>query len=259
MRERMSDIIHAERRRKERSAHAEHPLPESLRPTARRRRGQPSETIGQMCNAACIQFGRSRLARQDVQNKKVIEVGSRNLNGSLRADIEALGTASYLGVDVSEGPGVDEICDITDLDSRYGPESFDVVISTELLEHVRDWRKAVSNLKRILRPNGVLLLTTRSKGFSYHGYPYDFWRYEVDDMKTIFSDLSIEVIETDPISPGVFVRATKPAGFSERNLDAIDLYSIVTDRRCKDVTGFDVSVRRLRHKTRRLLSRVLPV
>jgi len=114
----------------------------------------------------------------------------------------------------------------------------------------------MSNLKRILRPNGVLLLTTRSKGFPYHGYPYDFWRYEVDDMKTIFSDLSVEVIETDPLSPGVFVRATKPAMFSERNLDAIDLYSIVTRRRCRDVTGLEVTVRRWRHKARLFLSRM---
>jgi SAM-dependent methyltransferase len=208
-----------------------------------------------MCNDACIQFGASRLTRQDVQNKNVIEVGSRNVNGSLRATIEALGVASYLGVDVTLGPGVDEICDITALHDRYGPESFDVVVSTEVLEHVRDWRKAMSNLKRILRPNGILLLTTRSKGFPYHGYPYDFWRYEVDDIKAIFSDLSIQAVETDPVSPGVFVRATKPTTFSERNLDTISLYSIVTRRRCRAVTDLDVYVRRLRHKCRLLVSR----
>ncbi len=211
-----------------------------------------------MCNAACIEFGRSHLTRDDVLNKKVIEVGSRDVNGSLRADVEKLGPSSYLGVDVVAGPNVDEICDISELHSRYGSESFDVVISTELLEHVRDWRHAMSNLKKILRPNGVLLLTTRSKGFPYHGYPYDFWRYEVDDIRAIFSDLSIEVIEKDPRSSGVFVKAVKPAVFSERNLDAIDLYSIVTHRHCTDVTGFDVSIRRLRHKIRRLLAHVLP-
>lgn len=196
-----------------------------------------------MCNAACLEFGRSHLTRDDVLNKKVIEVGSLDVNGSLRADVEALGSPSYLGVDVVPGRGVDEICDISELQARYGAESFDVVISTELLEHVRDWRNAISNLKRILRPNGVLLVTTRSKGFPYHGYPNDFWRYEIDDIKTILSDLSIEAIEKDPRSPGIFVKARKPVGFSERNLDAIELYSVVTRRRCLDVTDFNARVR----------------
>jgi SAM-dependent methyltransferase len=186
-------------------------------------------------------------------NKAVIDVGSLDVNGSLRADVERLGASSYLGVDVADGPGVDEICDINDLESRYGAERFDVVISTEVMEHVRDWRRAVSNLKRILKPNGILLLTTRSKGFPYHGYPYDFWRYEVDDIKTVFSDLSIKAVERDPISPGVFVKAVKPVGFSESNLDEVDLYSIVVNRRCADVTDFEILVRRWRHKLRRLL------
>jgi SAM-dependent methyltransferase len=132
------------------------------------------------------------------------------------------------------------------------------VISTEVLEHVRDWRAAVSNLKRILRPNGVLLVTTRSKGFPYHGYPYDFWRYEVDDIKAIFSDLTVEVIEKDPVSPGVFVRAHKPAGFFERNLESINLYSIVTHGHTHHVTDVDVYLRRFRHKVRRFLVHLLP-
>ncbi|HTK28848.1 MAG TPA: methyltransferase domain-containing protein [Vicinamibacterales bacterium] len=211
-----------------------------------------------MCNAACLRFGRRALTPDDVAGRDVIEVGSRNVNGSLRGDLERWGPGRYLGVDMVAGPGVDEVCDIGDLEARYGAGRFDVVVSTEVLEHVRDWRGGISNLKRILKPGGVLLVTTRSNGFPYHGYPYDFWRYEADDIRTIFSDCSIEALEPDTVSPGIFVRARKPAAFTERPLDDIALYSIVTHRRCLDVTDAQVYRRRIRHRVRRLLAHILP-
>jgi SAM-dependent methyltransferase len=218
-----------------------------------------------MCNTAIIQFGRSHLSQAEVMNKKVIEVGAQDINGSFRASIESLQPLSYLGVDVAHGKGVDEICDVNDLINRYGRESFDLVICTELMEHVRDWRNAVSNLKNILKPKGVILLTTRSKGYSYHAYPFDFWRYEVEDMTVLFSDLSIEIIERDPLMPGVFVKAHKPVAFSERNLATYDLYSIILGRRCGGISEFGILFsmpKFLFFKTkmtfRRLLSRILP-
>ena len=138
--------------------------------------------------------------------KDVLEVGSRNVNGSARERITAMG---YVGVDIEDGPDVDLVCSASDLIERF-PEGFDVVVTTEMLEHVEDWRSAVGNLKGVTRPGGVLVVTTRSEGFPYHEHPGDFWRYSADDMRRIFADWDLEMIEDDHQAPGVFVKARRP-------------------------------------------------
>ncbi|MBW1696451.1 MAG: class I SAM-dependent methyltransferase [Deltaproteobacteria bacterium] len=105
-----------------------------------------------MCNEACNQFAERALLEEEIRGKNVLEAGSLDVNGSIRNAVERFEPSSYLGVDITPGPGVDEICDINDLITRFGKDRFDLVISTELLEHVRNWRAAVSNLKNVIKP-----------------------------------------------------------------------------------------------------------
>ena len=211
-----------------------------------------------MCNQSGMQFIEKHLVPDEVMGKTVIEVGALNVNGSPREKVERLRPASYLGVDISMGPGVDQVCDVKDLVSRFGRDRFDVVISTELMEHVQDWRTAISNLKNMVAPGGAILVTTRSRSFPYHGYPYDFWRFELDDMRRIFSDFSIQALEADTSSPGVFFKARKPASFSENNLESIELYSIVTGRVCKTIRPTDLLLLKAMIGLRRLLAKGVP-
>jgi SAM-dependent methyltransferase len=189
-----------------------------------------------MCHASCIDFVASQLSADEIQGSDVLEVGSRDVNGSVRPVVERARPASYVGVDIEEGPGVDELCDATELVSRFGAEQFDVVLSTELLEHVRDWREAVTQMKEVLRPGGTLVITTRSRGFGVHAYPHDYWRYEPEDMQRIFGDLQIESLERDPTRPGVFMKAQKPPAFEAAHLDDVALYSIIRQERALEVT-----------------------
>ncbi len=188
-----------------------------------------------MCNAECLCFVSRVLAPEEIRGRSVLEVGSKIVNGSVKSMVQAHDPRSYLGVDIDHGPGVDEVCHVENLVGRYGAGSFDLVLCTELLEHVRDWRSALSNLKAVLRSGGVLLITTRSKGFPYHGYPADYWRFEPHDLRALFSDFAIERLEVDPSSPGVFLKAVKPGRFHARALDDYRLYSIIRRRRCHAV------------------------
>jgi SAM-dependent methyltransferase len=209
-----------------------------------------------MCNAACLAFAEKVLTPQDVQGKAVLEVGAYDVNGSMRPIIERLRPAAYLGVDIAPGRGVDELCDATCLLERYGEERFDLVVSTELIEHVEDWRTAIRNLKGVLRIGGSVLVTTRSLGFPLHGYPEDYWRYELDDMRAIFADFAVDVLEPDPSEPGVFVKARKTGEVEPTDLSSVNLHSVWAGYRVGTHTSELRRIQALTAENRRLTAEV---
>ena len=140
----------------------------------------------------------------------VLEVGSYNVNGSVR---HLFPDTVYTGVDVREGPGVDKVVDGESLPFLAG--CFDTVISTEMLEHdPKPWR-TVSEMARVLRADGTLILTARgydARGcYEIHDWR-DCWRFSLDGMKALIEDCGLEILDlcADPDHPGVFVTARKP-------------------------------------------------
>lgn len=189
-----------------------------------------------MCNLSGIVFAFANLTKEEVSGKKVIEVGSRDVNGTLRPIIELWEPAEYIGIDTIKGPGVDMICDAENLIERLGKEKFDIVVSTELLEHINDWRQVISNIKNICKSDGIILITTRSHGFPYHGYPHDFWRFELEDMKAIFSDCKIIALQKDYREPGVFIKVEKPKNYTENDLSKYELHNVIVNKRVREIT-----------------------
>jgi hypothetical protein len=151
---------------------------------------------------------------------------------------------------------VDIVCPAEALLARFGPEAFDVVLATEVVEHIRDWRAAFINMFGVLRTSGLLVVTTRSIGYPYHGVPHDYWRYQPEDMRRILQGWEIEALNKDPERPGVFVAARKPAGELVAP-EGIDLYSIALGRRAPDVSTPRVLLHRLR-SPRRAAAWLLP-
>ncbi len=167
-------------------------------------------------------FKNGLLTADDVTGKRVLEVGAYDVNGSVRPIVEALGPKSYLGVDLMAGPGVDEIADCGALVETFGDAAFDVVVTTEMLEHVEDWKTCVLNLAGVTAVGGLLVVTSRSPGFPYHEYPSDYWRYTPEMLGSILRAVGLEVLECfpdpDPGSPGVIAKARK----SDRRIGDLD-------------------------------------
>lgn len=190
-----------------------------------------------MCRGLVIEFFFENTTVEEFRGKKVLEIGSRYVNGSVRPFVERfLMPASYVGIDIEQGRYVDLVVPVGQLVSRFGPDSFDVIISTETLEHLQDWKDAITNIKAALKTGGLLYLTTVRKGYGYHGYPYDFWRYEGDDMREIFRDFEIASLQEDA-EGGICLKAVKPEDWRPCDLGGISLYSILLGRRTAAVTS----------------------
>jgi len=96
------------------------------------------------------------------QRKQVLEVGSLNINGSIRAFFEQ---CTYIGVDLARGPCVDVVARGEDL--TYSDGFFDVVASCECFEHIPDWAKIFNNMVRM--SSKLVFFTCATTGRAEHG------------------------------------------------------------------------------------------
>lgn len=156
-----------------------------------------------------IAYGWDKLTETRVRGKLIVELGSANVNGSLRPFAERWSPAEYKGVDCAQVAGVDVVGDIERLDQVIAPGTVDGIICTEVLEHVGRWWVALDQITRVLKPTGWLLLTTRSPGYRLHLHPEDHWRFTEEDMQVIFGAWCGNLwgdgeIRPDPGMPGVF-------------------------------------------------------
>ena len=177
-------------------------------------------------HSSVLRFART-IAPFIAPGRDILEVGSQDVNGSVRPIFLAFSPASYLGVDAAAGKGVDRVVPAESLESEFHEASFSLVISTETLEHVQPIWRIVSGMKRVLRPGGYLFVTTRSPGFPYHGYPDDFWRFTTATMASLFGDMDVVILEEDPEFPGVFMVAKKPHEFRLKEFSILDVFNNV--------------------------------
>lgn len=141
-----------------------------------------------------------------IGNGRLIEVYSRYISSLTAVDIsiiqlkKAKKRAEELGIEIET-----YLCsDASKLDIQ--DESYDLVICTRVLQHVHDWRKAISEFRRILKQGGDLFLLTYNR-FSIYG------------LKKLYENKFINPLKGRFRNPIDLIRELKRNGFR------IDYYS----------------------------------
>lgn len=101
------------------------------------------------------------------------------------------GATRYVGTDyLSDRSCPDVIASAVNI--PFADASFDTVVSTEVLEHLPEPLRALSEMQRVLKPGGHLILSTPMY-WPRHEVPYDFFRYPYDGMLHLVSTSGFEL------------------------------------------------------------------
>jgi 2-polyprenyl-3-methyl-5-hydroxy-6-metoxy-1,4-benzoquinol methylase len=117
-----------------------------------------------------------------------IDAGSRVLSVGAGGKInerllEAAGRSGFsvtqLDIDSERSPDIEaDLCEWCD------EEAYDVVVMSEVLEHLHDPQAALANVRRSLRDEGKLVLTVPFL-FPIHDEPYDYFRYTEHGLRML--------------------------------------------------------------------------
>jgi SAM-dependent methyltransferase len=156
----------------------------------------------------------ARTLRRFPPRRCVVELGSYNVNGSVR---DLFAGAAYTGVDLRPGPGVDVVGDATDprIVLWFLGNVPDCVVTTETLEHATDPGAVVRNAHGMLAPGGLLIVTAASPARPPHGIDggavagEHYGAIDPDDLRSWLRPFRRHEVIEDVAAGDVYAWATK--------------------------------------------------
>ena len=124
------------------------------------------------------------LRQTNQKDKKVLEIGSRNVTGIMRN--EHFKNAEYVGFDVLGGENVDVVGDAHQLSKYFSSENFDAVFSISVFEHLLMPWKVILEINRVMKMGGFLFISTHPT-WSSHELPWDFWRFQKNSFHALLN------------------------------------------------------------------------
>jgi SAM-dependent methyltransferase len=155
------------------------------------------------------------------KNLKILDIGGRDRSKVDRSKFYG-SNHDVSVIDIIDGDNVDIVGDAHSLSSYFPVNTFDVLVSTSVFEHLHSPWKAAVEMNKILKMGGIALVQTHQT-LGMHDIPWDFWRFSDQAWKAIFnSKTGYEILKTNMthesfILPFLFRRdkvdAEKSAGF----------------------------------------------
>ena len=129
-----------------------------------------------------INIIREHLEKFHLSGGALLEIGGRkNPIG------EAFREFDYTALDLSDTGNNVVVGDITNC-PQIPDNSYDLIVSLDVFEHINAPWLAANEIKRILKPNGITYHTTLFS-WRYHPCPIDYWRFTPKALEFIFEGL----------------------------------------------------------------------
>jgi hypothetical protein len=118
------------------------------------------------------------------QRPRLLDIGGRARSGNRHADM--FGHCDVTILDIVAGEDVDLVCDVHRMGAEIGQERFDFAICISVFEHlVMPW-KAVLEINKVMRQDGVVLIATHQTT-GMHDLPWDYYRFSDESWKGLFN------------------------------------------------------------------------
>lgn len=125
---------------------------------------------------------------------RILDIGSgtsRGYEGLFKPYVN-----EYLCLDRKSESGVDICSDCYNIPLE--DESVDVIVSTQVLEHLDTPSKMLQESYRLLKPGGMVIMTI-PMSWGLHEEPYDFYRYTQYGIQYLFTEAGYKDICVKPL------------------------------------------------------------